>query len=193
MTTLAPKLIGYFARPTTRRTNWPHAETVEEICNASTCMSGCDWDWINEWRHNEMWMFDSPEIALEVVPVERRTGCDLYAYQLFPVRFVESQRESYVIPAVSPAPLDTSFERLGYDLVSRSQDNKFECSPLSCNDLAAEVPVNRHCLLDTAEAAFALAETIEIPGQPMRGEPGPYFIVEVWRRRASGSGSMLAL
>lgn len=70
----SPKLIGYFARPTARRKDCPHAEVVEEICNPSTCMSACDWDWINEWRHNEMWVFDSPELALEVVPVERRTG-----------------------------------------------------------------------------------------------------------------------
>lgn len=178
----SPKLIGYFARPTTPKKDWPHAEVVEEICNVSTCMSACDWDWINEWLHNEMWMFDSPDLALKAVPVEQRAGCDLYAYQLFPVRFIESQRESYAIPDVSPAPLDTTFERLGYDLVSRSQDNCFEHSPLSCNDLAAEVSVNRHCLIDDVAAAFTLAETIEVPGQPMRGEPGPYYIVEVWRR-----------
>ena len=182
MTIPEPKLIGYFARPTARRKDWPHAEVVEEICNASTCMSACDWDWINEWRHNEMWVFDSPELALEVVPVERRPGCDLYAYRLFPVRFVESRREPFAIPDVAPASLDATFERLGYDLVSRSQDNKFECSPISCNGLAADVPVNRHCLLDDAESAFALAETLEVAGQPMRGEPGPYFVVEVWRQ-----------
>ena len=178
----SPRLIGYFARSTTPRKDWPHTEVVEEICNVSTHMSACDWDWINEWRHNGMWMFDSPDLALEVVPVERRTGCDLYAYRLFPVRFVESRREPFAIPDVAPVPLDATFERLGYDLVSRSQDNCFECSPLSCNDLASEVPVNRYCLLDDAEAASALAETLEVAGQPMRREPGPYFVVEVWRR-----------
>ena len=98
------------------------------------------------------------------------------------MRFVESRREPFAIPDVAPASLDATFERLGYDLASRSQDNKFECSPLSCNDLAADVPVNRHCLLDDAESAFALAETLEVAGQPMRGEPGPYFVVEVWRQ-----------
>ena len=146
-------------------------------------MSGCDWDWINEWRHNEMWVYDSPELALEVVPVERRSACDLYAYRMFPVRFVESRREPFTIPEVHPVPLDATFLQLGYDLVSRTQDNCFEHSPLSCNDLASEVAVNRHCLLDEAHTAFALAATLEVPGQPLRGEPGPYFIVEVWRRQ----------
>ena len=31
MTIPGPKLIGYFARPTTKRTNWPRAEVVAEI------------------------------------------------------------------------------------------------------------------------------------------------------------------
>ena len=73
-----PVFIGYFARPTTRRTNWPNSMTVEEICSASICMSGCEWDWINEWRHNGMWVYDSPETALDVVPFEHRSRCDLY-------------------------------------------------------------------------------------------------------------------
>ena len=31
MTIPIPKLIGYFARPTTKRTNWPRAEVAAEI------------------------------------------------------------------------------------------------------------------------------------------------------------------
>ena len=77
----------------------------------------------------------------------------------------------------------TPFELLGFDLVPRSYDNAFECSPLWCNRLAEKVTANRFCLLDTAEQAFALAPTLEVPGQPLRGEPGPYHIVEVWRQR----------
>ena len=53
----------------------------------------------------------------------------------------------------------------------------FECSPLSCNGLATEVPVNRACLLDSLEEAVALARRCARE-QP---EPGSYFVVEVWR------------
>ena len=51
--------------------------TVEEICSASICMAGCEWSWINEWRHNGMWVYDSPKTALDVAPFEHRRRCDL--------------------------------------------------------------------------------------------------------------------
>lgn len=178
-----PKLIGYFARPNTKRIEWPKAEVVEEICNVSNCMSHGDWDWINEWRHNEMWVFDSPELALSVVPEEARSVCDVYGYRLYPVKFVKGTRQPFTITEVNPVRLDERFEKLGYDLVSRETESDFGHSPLSCNGLAAEVSTNRYCLLETAAEAFALAPTLEVPGQPLRGEPGPYHIVEVWRQR----------
>ena len=70
-------------------------------------------------------------------------------------------------------PTNDWFIKLGYDLVSCQNSHKSEHSPLSCNNLAAEVPTNRCCLLDRAEDAFTIAPTLEVPRQPMRGEPGP--------------------
>ncbi|GDY19546.1 hypothetical protein LBMAG56_08910 [Verrucomicrobiota bacterium] len=184
-----PTLIGYFAKLTMKRPDWLTAPQVEEICSASTCMSRADWDWLNVWKHNEMWLYDSPDLATDVVPAEKLAACDVYAYRLYPVRFVQGCRKLFTIPMVKPSALNSGFERFGYDLFSRTFEKisdcspLFECSPLSCNNLAAEVPTNRYCLLDTAEEAFSLAPTLEVPGQPPRGEPGPYFIVEVWRQR----------
>jgi hypothetical protein len=180
---LQPTLIGYFAKLNRKGTDWLKSVLVEEICSASHCMSGCEWDWINEWRHNELWVFDSPALALGVVPEEKRKKIDLYAYWLFSVRFIEGQREAFAIPEVNPVPMDESFENLGFDLVSRSCGNSFECSPLSCNGVAEVVPTNRYCLLDSFKGALALGPTLEAPGQPLRGEPGPYYIIEVWRQR----------
>ena len=179
-----PTLIGYFAKRTMGRPHWLKAPQVEEICSASDCLSEGDrWDWIAEWSHNTMWVYDTPELAWSVVPQKLRAGCDLYAYRVFPVRYVHSQEQSFAVPVVNPVPMDASFVKLGYDLASRTYETEFEHSPLSCNHLAEEVPTNRYCLLETAEEAFALAPTLEVPGQPMRGEPGPYHIVEVWRQR----------
>lgn len=180
-----PTLIGYFAKLTMKRPDWLKAPQVDEICSVSDCMSHGDWDWINEWRHNEMWVFNSPALALSVVPKESRELCDVYAYRLFPVRYFKGTRQPFVTPTVSPVLLHSDFEKLGYDLVSRETETEFGHSPLSCNHLAAEVTTNRFCLLNTAEEAFTLAPTLEVPGQPMRGEPGPYHIVEVWRQRVS--------
>lgn len=184
-----PTLIGYFAKLTTKRPDWLKAPQVNEICSASTCISRADWDWINEWKHNEIWLYDSPELALGVVPAETLNVCDLYAYRLYPVRFIKGSRKPFIFPEVKPVALNGSFEQLGFDLFSRTFESVsecapfFECSPLSCNNLAAEVPTNRYCLLDTAEEAFALAPRMETPGETLRGEPGPYHVVEVWRQR----------
>ena len=51
----------------------------------------------------------------------------------------------------------------------------FECSPLSCNGLADEREVNRHCLFDEGESALRFAfECVDLGS-----EPGPYYLVRV--------------
>ena len=59
----------------------------------------------------------------------------------------------------------------------------FECSPLSCNGLAASLTANRYCLFDTLEAAMVAAERFSVGG----AEPGSYYVVEVWRQAACAS------
>lgn len=51
----------------------------------------------------------------------------------------------------------------------------FECSPLSCNSMAADYHANEFCLFPSLEAAIIGAERFSIE-QP---EPGDYYIVEV--------------
>ena len=60
----------------------------------------------------------------------------------------------------------------------------FEHSPLSCNAIAAEYPVNAHCLLDDLAIAVAAAEHFSIE-QP---EPGSYYVAEVLLPVEEGSG-----
>lgn len=175
---MSPTLIGYFPKRTLRHPDFLPDTGVVEICSVSNCISKDPDEWINHWRHNEMWTYDNAEAAWSVVPDEVREAFDLYAYSLFPVRFTRAGEEAFAIPAVNPVTLGAEFSRLGFDAVSRSYDSTFECSPLSCNYLAREVPTNRHCLLDTAEAALELAANCEAK----QCEPGPYHVVEVWRQ-----------
>jgi len=51
----------------------------------------------------------------------------------------------------------------------------FGCSPLTCNSMAENIPVNEFCLLDVLESALATAQRFEIE----KPEPGPYFVIEV--------------
>jgi hypothetical protein len=64
----------------------------------------------------------------------------------------------------------------GYDIVTFSQGVSPECSPLSCNNLAADIPTNRHCLLDSFEEAKHLLES----GLFNNSEPGPFRIFAVY-------------
>ena len=135
---------------------------------------------------------------------------DLCAYRVFPWRFgrdaspvvLEPRQlfaEDYALPL--PAPDWADFERLGYDVVQfeparlldrdggRRSDTSlasfgYGCSPLSCNGLACEYPVNRCCLFDEIGAAYeaGLAFGREEP------EPAPYAIVEVLRQRGRAGG-----
>lgn len=176
---MTPTLIGYFPKHTVLRPDWLKAAGAEEICSVSTCISEAPKGWIEQWRHNEMWVYDTPDLAWSVVSDVLRADFHVYGYRLFPVQFDEGQKSPFEIPTVSAALLPASFERLGLDVVSRSCGTSYECSPLSCNHMAEHVAVNRYCLVDDVDVAFRLAAEFESSGC----EPGPYHVIEVWRKR----------
>jgi hypothetical protein len=145
----------------------------------SDCISNAPEGWIDQWRHNELWAYDTCELAWSVVPADERREFDPYAYRLYPVRFVHGQQEQFDLPPLAVEPLSNSFVRLGYDAVSRSVGSTFECSPLSCNYIAREVQVSRYCLVDSESEALRLGREFSL-SEP---EPGPYHVLEVWRQR----------
>ncbi|AWM81637.1 hypothetical protein DKL61_15540 [Gammaproteobacteria bacterium ESL0073] len=57
----------------------------------------------------------------------------------------------------------------GFDVVSFSMGYLPECSPLSCNGLAAIIKVNKHCLFDNFDEAKAALDN----GLFNNAEPGP--------------------
>lgn len=177
--TATPILIGYFPKQTLKRPDWLKAKNVEEVCSVSECTSEGPDGWIDKWKHNAMWVYDSPELALSVVPETARLEFDLYAYGMLAVEFVEGLECPLEFPPINVQPLPTSFERLGYDVVSCSGGHCFDCSPLSCNHMAERVAVNCHCLVDSQDVALELAANFEAEGC----EPGPYRVIEVWRQR----------
>ncbi len=174
---MTPILIGYFPKRTMKRPEWLKAMSVDEVCSVSECVSRGPANWIDNWRHNEMWVYDSPELASSVVPEAERNEYDLYAYKILPVVFDEGSQQPFAVPELEVQPLPGAFERLGIDVVSRSFGNCFDHSPLSCNGMAEHVAMNRHCLVEDVETAFRLAAEFEAGGC----EPGPYHVVEVWR------------
>lgn len=128
----------------------------------------------------------------ETIALDEWFDWDLYAYRLFPLRFVAGQQEPFQIPLLNTQPLSGAYQHLGYDLVSRSMDNVFEHSPLWCNGWWNQVAVNRYCLLEELDGALRLAKYFSDGHTNSSGayvgpaEPGPYFVAEVLRRRFVG-------
>jgi len=64
----------------------------------------------------------------------------------------------------------------GFDIATFSVGTSPECSPLSCNALAAEIKTNCHCLLDSFDEAKQSLES----GKFKHSEPGPFRIFAVY-------------
>jgi hypothetical protein len=76
--------------------------------------------------------------------------------------------------------IDSWLRSLGFDCVGKSMYTAlgFECSPLSCNEMASEIAANQFCLFTDLDGAIAGAERFAVE-QP---EPGDYYVVEVLER-----------
>jgi hypothetical protein len=164
--------------------------TIHDICSASTCIYDGPDGWIDQWRHNEFGWFNTIEDAWAVTPEPERSRYRLFAYRIAETRFRNGAALTLTVPAdVHPVPIPDTFTSLGYDAVSKSMESVlgFECSPLSCNSMAAEMPTNEHCLFDTEAAATAAAMAFSVD-EP---EPGDYYVVEVLEQKAQLAAQQL--
>jgi hypothetical protein len=169
------QLAGYFPKTTGVPPGWTASDRVEEICSVSHCINSGPDGWIDKWLHNELGFFNTRSDAVAVTMGDN--SFKLFAYRLLPIRFRDGNTEPVAIALFHVEQLPSSFVSLGFDAVSKSISSFFECSPLSCNNMAAEAPVNRFCLLETLEEAMAFAERCSLG----EGEPGPYYVLEVLR------------
>jgi hypothetical protein len=176
---MQPELIGYFPKRVTRAPEWLTAPQVREICSVSECVAQGPEGWIENWTHNDLGVYDTLSAASERIPTDERTEFQVFAYRLVPRLFDKGSEISLTLPPIAPEPLPERFASLGFDVVSRSMGASFECSPLSCNDMASEIATNEFCLVETIERAIevALQFSLEEP------EPGPYVVIEVMRER----------
>lgn len=172
----ANPLAGYFPKRSVTPPRWMTPLGIKEVGSVSGCISGGPDDWIQAWKHNSWGFFDSPELAWSVVAERDRASFRLYAYQ---VHALESVADARPIrgPDADVRPLPESFRPIGFDVVSRGSGAFFECSPLSCNRLAQEIVTNAYCLLETRDDATGMA----LRAQSLNCEPGPYYVLEVFR------------
>lgn len=185
---------GYMAKRVAARPDWLKANHVNDICSVSNCISDDFADYINYWKHNGYWLFNSPEAIRGLVEEYSLdlTDTKLFFYELHELEYDEGEKSW---KAFAP---DSSFDTqvvqpeikllAGYDVVTFYVHTSPECSPLSCNSLASEIETNEHCLLPSLERAKELLEE----GRFDNSEPGPYRIFAVysvqwpWRIKLDG-------
>ena len=174
--------VGYTAKRVSVRPEWIKAERVADIYSVSSCVSEDFADYIHYWKHNGYWFFDSPQIILQLARQNSidLTGARLFFYEVHELEFDDAERQWRAFQPEPSFPtqvvLPTGKALEGYDVVTFSAGTKAECSPLSCNSLAADVATNQHCLLDSLERAQQLLED----GTFDNTEPGPCRIFAVY-------------
>ena len=170
------KLIGYFPK---KRIPMPKSftpTTIISICSVSECIVPGPENWIEHWKHNDLSLFDTPRQAQSVIPTDSSDIYDIREYRAYPILVGQKAVKPWDLHIVSPTPIDDrNLKILGYDLVSISFRSNFECSPLSCNGLGNEWPVNKYCLIDDADVALDLVEKL----LDENAEPGPYCVIRV--------------
>jgi len=174
---------GYMSKKVVARPEWLEAHGVEDICSVSECISNSFADYIKFWRHNGYWLFNSAEDIAEICREHSidDTENTLFYYEVYEKQYDEETRlwstfepePSFATSVQEPAER----EMVGYDVVTFSVGTSPECSPLSCNSVAAETPVNRHCLFASFEEAFRALES----GTFDNSEPGPFRVFAVYR------------
>ncbi len=172
--------IGYMAKYVHKTPDWLQAPGVIDIYSVSNCVSKDFADFINYWKHNGYWFFDSAEIIREIAQDKSidTTDTSLFFYEAHEKEFDEGKWQSFK-PDSSFATniVLPSHKRLeGFDVVSFTGGNAPGCSPLSCNSLAKELVTNAHCLF----GSFEEAEKHLDKGTFAKCEPGPYRIFAVY-------------
>ena len=169
-----------------KKDEWLKAPQVEDICSVAKCISHDFCDYIKFWKHNGWWVFDSPRIIHELTGAEglNLEGMTLLYYEVYEKQYNEDKREwEDFTPEASfetnvEVPDEVGKRFLGYDIVTYSCQNSSECSPLSCNGMAAKIPTNKHCLLDDFNEARRLLESGDF--DIYNSEPGPFRIIAVY-------------
>lgn len=183
---MAPKpiLLGFIPKRVARRPEWLQNTGVREVCSVSSCVSPAPADYIDRFDWNSSGFYSSADAATAAIPSDSG-GFELFAYRIYPWKYDESGEHDFDARAeYDDLPHDPdlkNFHLIGYDVVEKSSTHFFECSPLSCNNYAAQVQVNSFCLLDTIETARQLAVVFG-DDEKVGVEPSPYYILEVWRR-----------
>ena len=174
---------GYMYKNIVAKPDWIKSPVVKEIYSVSNCISHNFADFMQFWKNNGFWFYNSQDIILEIAKDNQinLTKSTAIYYEVFSQQFNEDSKswESYKPETdfVTNISIPTTKLLLGYDVVTFSVQTCPECSPLSCNMLADELTVNNYCLFDN----FNTAKTSIENGSFTNSEAGPFRIFAVYK------------
>jgi hypothetical protein len=174
---MEPILVGYFPKQVCLPPPSLTGVGIEEVGSVSRCIASGPVGWFDLGKHNAWGCYGDPDTAWSLVPPDQQADYRLCAYEVYPMEFFDGAAHALEIAPPAVTPLAGDFRAVGWDAVSRSGGQGFECSPLSCNYMVERYTVNAYCLVNLQDAQN-LAATAEREGC----EPGPYVVVNVWQR-----------
>lgn len=173
--------VGYMFKRVVATPTWLEANVVD-IYSVSGCVSEDFADYINYWKHNGYWFFDSPKV-MEVLSSDESIelgGTTLFYYEVYEYEFNEKLGSWVAFEPeksfITNVQIPNGRHLRGFDVVNFSMHTSPECSPLCCNSLAKTIAVNEHCLFDSFDEAKNAIEH----GLFKNSEPGPYRIFAVY-------------
>ena len=177
--------VGYMAKRISPAPEGLALPRILDVYSVSDCVNDDFADYVNFWKHNGWWFFDSPDV---IRSLSREHSIDLEGTHLFYYEVHESEYHRGHWRSFSPwhddwkdtrgVIIPTCKELEGFDVVTVWAENSPdpEHSPLSCNGIANTIPTNSHCLLTTFEGAQRAVNTGGFDGC----EPGALRIFVVY-------------
>ncbi len=172
--------VGYMAKRVYEKPDRFQASHVKDVYSVSNCNCEDFADYIQYWKHNGYWFFDSPEI-IKMVATEnaiRLEGTSLFYYEAYEMEFNGERWNAWLPESSFPTNVvqPPTKQLAGFDVVNFTARTSPECSGLSCSSLATTLRTNSHCLFDS----FEQAQTNLNNGAFNESEPGPYRIFAVY-------------
>lgn len=153
--------MGFMAKRNLKPPKALGIEGITDVYSVNDCVNDNFADFVDDWKHNGFWFFDSPEIirALAADKSVDLGGTTLFYYGAYEFEFTGKEWRTFsTFPEMGTAVAPPEQKHLeGFDVVSVWPENSPdpEHSPLSCNAVAKVLHVNEHCLLETLEEAKA--------------------------------------
>ncbi|QAY75600.1 hypothetical protein [Sphingosinicella sp. BN140058] len=164
---------------------------IKEVCSLAHCVSGTVAHPADSWQHNGFGLANSPDLLRDLAAQNDvdLTGAELFFYAAYELE-LESDGWTFDPSEWQPrtpdetssvgddvlVPEPSKLVLVGYDVLAVEYGDPH--SPLSCNSMAAKIPVNASCLFDTFEDAKAAIDEGRFGGGC---EPGAYTVFAVHR------------